>query len=180
MPGAHYVRRRRLVELLDELVNEPLTLVVAPAGAGKTSLLAGWWVESTLPISWLSVDESDRDAVQLWSGIVAALETLMPECGERALALLPGPRLVGRCRPPTLVDLDSRDHSPAVLVIDDVHLVDDDDAVAGSLALFVQRVPAWLHVVLASRRLPKLPLGPAPCSRPVGRGELRRAAVLAR
>jgi LuxR family maltose regulon positive regulatory protein len=157
LPASHYVRRLRLVELLDELVNEPLTVVVAPAGAGKTSLLAGWWVESTLPVAWLSVDDSDRDAVQLWSGVVAALETLTPECGERALALLRRRGSLDETVRQLLVDLDTGDHSPAVLVIDDVHLVDDEDAISGSLMLFVQHLPAWLHVVLASRRVPKLP-----------------------
>jgi LuxR family maltose regulon positive regulatory protein len=158
VPGSHYVRRPRLLELLDELVDEPLTVVVAPAGAGKTSLLAGWAAESALPIAWLSVDDADRDGVQLWSEVVAALETLTPECGDRALVLLRRAGRLDEAVAQLLVDLDARQHSPAVLVIDDVHLVDEDDAVAGSLALFVRHLPVWLRVVLASRRVPKLPL----------------------
>src|SRR3954470_2348722 len=70
---AHFVRRQRLDDLLDDLVTAPLTLVVAPAGAGKTQLLAGWIAESRANHAWLSLDEGDWDGVQLWSGIIAAL-----------------------------------------------------------------------------------------------------------
>ena len=63
----HYVRRSRLLDLFDEVVRNRLTLVVAPAGTGKTSLVAGWVAESSTPTAWLSLDDTDRDGVQFWS-----------------------------------------------------------------------------------------------------------------
>jgi len=74
----HYVRRQRLLRLLDEAVEAPLTLVVAPAGVGKTVLLAGWAAETGAATGWLSLDESDCDPSQLWSGVIAALDRLAP------------------------------------------------------------------------------------------------------
>jgi LuxR family maltose regulon positive regulatory protein len=164
---AHYVRRPRLLQLLDEAVGGPLTLVVAPAGVGKTVLVSSWVAESTVPAAWLSLNEADREGRQLWSGVIAALETLWPRCGDAALTLLRRPGPIAGVVGQLLDDLDSEADSRGVLVIDDLHLVDDDDAVA-SLALFLRHLPTWLHVILLSRREPNLPL-----DRLQGRGQLR-------
>ncbi len=155
--GRNHVRRARLIELLDEAVTQPLTIVVAPAGAGKTSLLAGWAAESAMPTAWLALDEADRDGVQLWSDVVTALGTLAsgldpaPARVRRAAALSDAVgQLVG--------DLEQQARPPTALVIDDLHLVDDDESIAASLAFFVQHQPEWLRLVLVSRRTPKLQL----------------------
>jgi LuxR family transcriptional regulator, maltose regulon positive regulatory protein len=163
----HHVRRPRLLRLLDEAVSAPLTLVVAPAGVGKTVLVASWAAETAEPTAWLSLDEADREGRQLWSGVIAALETLRPGCGAAALTLLrrPGP-LTGVVHQ-LLDDLESGADSSRVLVIDDLHLVDDDDDAVASLALFLQHLPTWLHLVVLSRREPKLPV-----DRLQGRGQL--------
>jgi LuxR family maltose regulon positive regulatory protein len=159
LTGEHYVRRPRLLDLVDDIVRAPLTLVVAPAGSGKTSLLAGWTAETPTPTAWLSLDETDRDEIQLWTGVIAALETVAPGCGQQALADLrrPGRRdeAVGRL----LVDLDEAPRSSAVLIVDDFHAVDAEPAVVTSMARFLDHLPEWLHVVLVSRRDPILPLG---------------------
>ncbi|WP_116948963.1 helix-turn-helix transcriptional regulator [Jiangella endophytica] len=156
----HYVRRVRLIALMDDAVRAPLTVVVAPAGAGKTSLLAGWADESALPTAWLSLDESDRDGAQLWTGLVAAIETLSPGCGEHATPLLRRPDTLAEGVRRLLDDLDAgpADRPPAVLVVDDLHLVHDDRLTAETLALFVQHLPSWLRLVLISRRDPPLPM----------------------
>ena len=156
--GDHYVRRRRLFDLIDEAVLAPLTLVVAPAGSGKTSLLTGWIEETSTRSAWLSLDETDRDSIQLWSGLIAALESIAPGCGQQALAMIRRPGERGEYVDQLLVDLDAEAVSPAVLVVDDFHLVDDDPAVAASVARFVTHLPAWLHVVLMSRRDPAVPV----------------------
>ena len=62
----------------------PLTLVVAPAGSGKTQLLANWVSTTRVPTAWLSLEEMDDDPVELWTGVIAALEQLAPECGRVA------------------------------------------------------------------------------------------------
>src|SRR5918995_3558301 len=91
----HHVRRLRLLQLVDDAVRAPLTVVAAPAGSGKTALLSGWAAESATPAAWLSLDETDRDPVQFWSGMIAAVETLMPGSGGRARRLLPRPDAPG-------------------------------------------------------------------------------------
>ncbi|WP_421741606.1 LuxR C-terminal-related transcriptional regulator [Cellulomonas sp.] len=155
---ARYLRRPRLVELLDQATSAPITVVVAPAGSGKTSLLADWISSAAVPTAWVSVDETDRDGGQLWAGVTVAL-------GELVDGLTTGVR--GARRPGTpaaavavlLSGLEHADHpDSAVLIIDDVHLVDDDEGTVRSMALFLTSVPAWLHVVLLSRRTPKLPI----------------------
>ncbi len=72
----HYIHRQRLVDLFDEVVTNRVTLVVAPAGTGKTSLVAGWVAESSTPTAWLSLDDTDCDGVQFWSAVIAALESV--------------------------------------------------------------------------------------------------------
>jgi LuxR family maltose regulon positive regulatory protein len=157
-PAAHYVRRPRLLDLLDGAAEAPLTLVVAPAGAGKTSLVAGWAIEATTPTGWLSLDERDRDAAQVWRGIVAALETVAPGCGDRALTALRGPDTVARAVAVLLDDLVDQTPARSVLVLDDLHVVDEDAVVAESLAMFVAHLPAWLRLIAVSRRDLPLPL----------------------
>ena len=152
------MRRARLLDLFDEVVRMPLTLVVAPAGTGKTSLVAGWVAESSTPAAWLSLDETDRDAVQFWSDVIAALDTLAPGCGDRALALLRPSTTRSGAVDELIADLEAEDRRPAVLVVDDFHLVDADDFVRESVSRFVRHLPKWLHVVLLSRREPDLPI----------------------
>lgn len=155
---AYLVDRPRLHALLDEAVAAPLTLVVAPAGSGKTSLLRSWATASTLPHAWLSLDETDRDPVQLWRGVLAALEGIAPGCAAGCVDLLRLPGGVPEAVGALLDDLERRDDDDAVLVLDDLQLVDEEEAVASSLALFIQHLPSWLHVVIASRRAARLPV----------------------
>ncbi len=158
-PEAHYVYRPRLFELLDELVVEPLTLVVAPAGTGKTTLLSGWGKRTTTLSAWLSLDEADTDPVQFWSGVIAALETSAPGCTGRSRGFLRGRDGVSGAVAKLLIELEASDGPDVVLIIDDLHLVDDEGTISRSLAQFVTHLPRWLHVALLSRRQPQLPLG---------------------
>ena len=91
----HYVKRSRLLRLLDETVTCPLTLVVAPAGVGKTTLLAGWASEREADTGWLSLDESDQDPSQFWAGVIAAIERLAPGCTGVSMARLQRAGLLG-------------------------------------------------------------------------------------
>ena len=154
----HYIRRQRLFELVDDVVTAPLTVVVAPAGSGKSLLLAGWMEESTIAASWLSLDEGDRDATRLWTGLIAALEVLAPGCGDEALLMLRRHAALPDVVEQLLDQLLARSCSPSVIVLDDVHLVDDDDEVATSLGMFLHHLPPWLHVVALSRRDPVIPI----------------------
>src|SRR4051794_40571327 len=156
----HYVRRGRLLALVDDVTVAPFTLVIAPAGAGKTSLLAGWMGESpkatAATTAWLSLDEADRDAGQFWSDFIAAVGTIVPGYGAsivtRLRRLAPGVEIAEE-----LLDALPESSSTAFVVVDDLHLV-DDDVVGPSLALLAQHLPPWLHLIGLSRRDPNMPL----------------------
>ncbi len=155
----HHVRRPRLVDLLAEAGNQT-TLVVAPAGTGKTSLVAGWAAESSTPTAWVSLRDigSHTDGVRFWSAVIASLDTVAPGRGDRALATLECPSSRASAVDQLIDDLDVERRPPAVLVIDDFHRVDADELVARSVPRFVRNLPEWLRVVLVSRREPALPI----------------------
>ena len=106
----------------------------------------------------MSLDDTDRDGVQFWSHVIAALDTLAPGCGDRALAMLRRPGSRAGAVDQLIADLEAEVRPPAVLVIDDFHLVDGDEFVVESVSRFVRNLPAWLRVVLMSRREPRLPI----------------------
>ncbi|TDE92604.1 hypothetical protein EXU48_13750 [Occultella glacieicola] len=155
---SYLVHRQRLYALLDESVTSPVTLVVAPAGSGKTALLAGWMAQSPLPCAWVSLEEADRDPVQMWRAVAAALDSLAPGCATLAARRLRRGGHFLEAVGELLDDLEARTYTLKVLVIDDVHLIDGDDEAAESMAIFLQHLPEWLHVVIASRRSPRLPV----------------------
>ena len=72
------------------MTSRPLTLVIAPAGSGKTQLLSNWVAITPAPIAWLSLEETDDDATALWTAVVAALEPLVPGIGGSVRDLLRG------------------------------------------------------------------------------------------
>lgn len=162
----HYVRRPRLIRLLDQVSCVPLTLVVAPAGSGKTTLLVDFCDASPVPTAWISLDETDRDGVQLWAAVATALAGLVAGLEVSASSLdrqgTPAEAMV------TLLAALGSEHPPSVrLVLDDLHLVEEDEAVMASLSRFLRSMPDWLHVVLLSRRRPRLHI-----DRLRGRGQL--------
>jgi LuxR family maltose regulon positive regulatory protein len=137
-----------------------LTLVSAPAGFGKTTLLAEWLdtVAQTRSVAWLSLDPGDDDPVTFWTYVLAALQRALPGVAASALALLQSPQ-----PPPTqtlltalLNDL-TRVSNETVLVLDDYHVI-NAPAVNEGIAFLVDHLPPRLHVVLATRADPVLPL----------------------
>ncbi|PRZ03217.1 ATP/maltotriose-dependent transcriptional regulator MalT [Isoptericola sp. CG 20/1183] len=158
-PGANPTRlvsRPHLVRRFDAAVQSPLALVVAPAGYGKTSLLRDWAGRTHLPHGWLSVDESDHDPVQLWWGVLAALEGIAPGCTEPAAGLMQRRTLLDAVSV-LLDDLEARPYGPRVLLLDGLEVVDQQRLTA-SLTSFVEHLPPWLHLVIASRCTPPLPV----------------------
>ena len=157
--GAQLVHRAALLETLSAGRSRKLTVMSAPAGWGKTTVLAQWALAAgeAQRFGWLSLDSSDNDPVWFWMYVVAALQKVSPGVGIRAVELLAmGADPTQVVLPTLLNDLDTI-ASPMVLILDDYHLV-VSRAVHEQLAFFISRLPANLHLVLATRSDPLLPL----------------------
>lgn len=154
-----HILRGRLLQTLDERPGRKLTLVAAPPGFGKSTLLAEWASSHEGRIAWLSVDESDNDPARFVSYLIAAIRRSEGDVGEAALASLrsPGADLTGTTLPLLLNDLARLDHD-LVLVIEDYHLVTAPD-VHRALAYLIERSPSTFRLVLSTRADPPLPLG---------------------
>jgi LuxR family transcriptional regulator, maltose regulon positive regulatory protein len=155
------VPRPRLAERLDEGRGRGLVLVCAPAGYGKTVLLADWVRRSRRPAAWLSLDAGDNDPARLWRHTVAALDRLRPGISERMGSLLGPPP------PPSFEPLvtalinevaDQPDADEALLlVLDDYHVI-SSQVVHESLGFLLEHRPPGLHLALTSRSDPPLAL----------------------
>jgi LuxR family maltose regulon positive regulatory protein len=153
------VHRGTLLDALSAGRRRKLTLLSAPAGWGKTTLLAQWALGAgeDQRLGWLSLDRSDNDPVWFWMYVVAALQKVSPGVGTRAVELLAmGADPVQVVLPTLLNDLDTIT-GPMVLIVDDYHLV-VNRAVHEQVAFVIGRMPANLHLVLATRSDPMLPL----------------------
>jgi LuxR family maltose regulon positive regulatory protein len=157
-PTPGYLPRERLTDQLAEGTARDLTLVCAPAGFGKTSLVGEWARRSHRPVAWLSLDEGDNDPARLWRYFAAALDPLCDGVAEQVGALLRGPQPASLETMVTAVINAVADRPDRLaLVLDDLHLV-EAPPVHHSLRLLVDRLPAQLQLVLASRVEPPLPL----------------------
>jgi LuxR family maltose regulon positive regulatory protein len=156
---AGLVRRDRLARRIDRRSLPALALVSAPAGFGKTTLVAEWLADdpSAGPVAWLSLDKRDSDPATYWSYVVAALRKLEPNVGADALATLHAtPNSFDAAVASLLNDLSALD-TDVVLVLDDYHLI-ESLAVQESMQLLLEHQPAQLHLVVASRADPPWPL----------------------
>ena len=174
-PG--FVARPRLTDGLDEGLACGLALVCAPAGFGKTALLAGWARRGRRPVAWLSLDPGDNDPARFWRHVIAALGRVRPGTAEQIAPLLgpPSPPAFEGLVTALINELAGQPGAgEMVLVLDDYHLI-DAQPVHASLGFLLEHRPAALRLVLASRADP--PLGLA---RLRGRGQLAelRAAEL--
>ena len=154
------VARPRLGERLAPATESALTLISAPAGFGKTTLLAEWLTtaeEDEISVAWLSLDERDNTPAVFWSYLVAALRVAEPSIGAGAVTLLEGPR------PPLEEALTSLlndiNDLPAeiVLVLDDYHLIEDSE-IHQQVVFLLEHRPPRLHLVISGRADPRLPL----------------------
>ncbi len=178
-PRPNLVHRPRLIEWLDAGLHGKLTLVSAPAGFGKTTLIGEWIDSCAQRVAWLSLDEEDSDPVRFLTYLVAALQTLDAAMGEGVLGALQSPQ-----PPPVTVLLTSLLNEMAtlpghcLLVLDDYHLLDAGGPVGAidqALTFLIEHLPPQLHLVITTREDPNFPL-----ARYRARGQLReiRAADL--
>ena len=153
----HFVRRQRLLALLDDLADYPVTAIVAPAGTGKTALASDWSRHTGSPGAWVTLDAADAGVAALWRSLLDALDVLAPGTVASANGhLRPGPNASALL---AHVPQSASGTPPRVLVIDAIDRLADADGAAGALlASFVENRPAWLRLMLLSRRRLPLPV----------------------
>jgi LuxR family maltose regulon positive regulatory protein len=164
------VPRRRLTQRLERGAAARLLIVSAPAGFGKTTLLTEWLTteQAGRRVAWLALDAGDNDSGSFWAYVVEALAKAAPGAGESARSLLdrPQPAPAETILTALLNDLSRRADQDIILVLDDYHVIGARD-VHDALAFLLDHSPPHLHVVIATRADPPLPL-----ARLRARGEL--------
>jgi len=154
------VLRPRLIEQLNEGLSShrKLTLISGSAGFSKTTLVSEWIADSGRPTAWLSLDEGDNDPACFLTYLVAALQTIAPNIGAGALAVLQSPQ------PPstesiltTLLNEITTIPDTFILVLDDYHVI-DANPVNQALTFLLEHLPPQIHLVIATREDPPLPL----------------------
>jgi LuxR family maltose regulon positive regulatory protein len=157
-PPAGLIPRPRLSARLAASAPRPLTLIAAPAGFGKTTLVSEWARQCELPIAWVSLDAADSDPARFWRYVIAALDGVHPGIGAGASAVLHAP---GPVPTPALLTalLNALAAAPGdlLLVLDDYHLIDAPQIHDG-MAFLLDHLPATLRLVIAGRGDPPLPL----------------------
>ncbi len=167
------VPRPRLIERLNAGLHRKLTLISAPAGFGKTTLVNVWLRSTDQPFAWIFLDEGDNDLIRFLNYLVAAFRQVDDGIGRAVQHLLEAPQL-----PPVealltelindIAAVSQGDHEgcPYVLVLDDYHLI-TAQPVHEAVSFLLERQPPQIHLVIVSRQDPPLPL-----SRLRGRGQI--------
>lgn len=161
-PRAKIVLRHNLIERLNEGLSSSrtprVTLISASAGFGKTTLASEWVASCGSPAAWLSLDEGDNDPVRFISYLIAALQTVKSGIGEDLLAALQSPQ------PPqieailtALLNEIAIIPDNFILILDDYHAI-DSQPVDQCLTFLVEYLPPQMHLVIATREDPQLPL----------------------
>jgi LuxR family transcriptional regulator, maltose regulon positive regulatory protein len=150
-PPLKVVTRSRLINRLNEGLSggRQLTLISAPAGFGKSTLVSEWILSCRRPVTWLSLDEGDNDPKRFLAYMIAALDKLAKNIGEGVLGLLDVPQ------PPTIESILTSLLNEIItipdnfiLVLDDYHVI-DNEAVDNALAFIVDHQPPQMHLVIA-------------------------------
>ncbi|MBI5966187.1 MAG: helix-turn-helix transcriptional regulator [Chloroflexi bacterium] len=157
-PRPGIVSRPRLFGRLSDILNRKLTLISAPAGFGKTTLVSEWVATCGKSVAWLSLDEGDNDPVRFISYLITALQTIQAGIGNGLLPALQSHQ------PPqiemvltTLLNEISVIPNQILLILDDYHVI-DSKLVDEALTFLIERLPPQMHLVIATREDPALPL----------------------
>ncbi|MBP7045966.1 MAG: helix-turn-helix transcriptional regulator [Chloroflexi bacterium] len=153
------VPRPHLIAKLNRGLHRKLTLISAPAGFGKTTLVSEWIADGKRPFAWLSLDKRDGDLSRFLTYLIAALQTHKPALGEKALAMLESPE-----PPPsesiltTLLNEIAAIPDEFALVLDDYHVLDAAPPIDQALTFLLEHLPPQMHLVITTREDPPLPL----------------------
>jgi LuxR family maltose regulon positive regulatory protein len=161
------VPREHLLARLDQVLACQVALVSAPAGFGKTTLVAAWAARCPTLVAWLSLEPADNDPARFLSYLVGALRRVHPVVGQSTQAMLQAPHLLPA--PALLLPLINElagGETHLVLVLDDYHLI-ETQGIHDALTHLIDHQPPTLHLVLATRADPPLPM-----ARLRGRGQL--------
>jgi len=171
LPRAKIILRPRLIERLNEGLSSgcKLTLISASAGFGKTTLVSEWIASCGKPVAWLSLDEGDNDSTRFLTYLIAALQTIMANIGEGVLGVLqsPQPPPIESILTALINEIAAIPDNPSTLplvagqrfifVLDDYHVI-DSKPVDEALTFLLEHLPPQMHLVIASREDPPLPL----------------------
>lgn len=152
------IHRPHLTMCLEEGRQRQLTLISAPAGFGKTTLVSEWIAGSGQPVAWLSLDVDDNDITRFLRYLVYSLQTVLINIGDGLLGMLEAPQ-----PPPpefvltTLLNEISSVSDHFFLILDDYHVI-DAKPVSDALAFLLEHLPQQMHLVIATREDPSLPL----------------------
>lgn len=169
---ARLVERPRLLALLDDGQGQKLTLLHAPAGFGKTTLVLQWMAHlkdqasvkpHLSPVAWFSLDRGDNDPIRFWSSLIRAYQAIQAHLGQTALAHLS--QIPRWPFPPVYFEmaltflLNDLEHSnvPLILVVEDYHLI-EDTRLHEMMTFFIEHLPAHMRLVILTRSEPPLPL----------------------
>ena len=152
------VKRDRCLEKLNQGLKGKLILISAAAGFGKTTVLSAWAQQTQLPVGWLALDERDNDSARFWTYIVAALQRAGETVGEATLSILKSAEASAFevFLTPLLNEL-SQLQTALILSLDDYHLI-TDPAIHSALTFFLEHLPPQVHLAIATRTDPPLPL----------------------
>jgi LuxR family maltose regulon positive regulatory protein len=156
------VHRPRLTHLINEGLARKLTLISAPAGFGKTTLLSEWIPTSQRPVGWLSLEDADNDPTRFWAYFLTALQLLQEDLVKDAQAFLhaEGQQTMAAQLEPfiTLLLNDISDYpTEFALVLDDYHQINNPTIHKG-ISFLIDHLPSKMHIILTSRADPPLPL----------------------
>jgi LuxR family maltose regulon positive regulatory protein len=157
-PRSTWVTRSRLDKLMDEGFARKLTLISAPAGFGKTTLLVDWVHQHKIPVAWFSVDKGDNDPLHFLTYVILGLQSLETDTGRAALTMLQSPQ-----PPPiesiliNLINDVARVPTDLALILDDYHFVDAKQ-IHDLIAFLLEHLPEQMHMIIATRSDPPLPL----------------------
>ncbi len=171
--GPGLVPRPHLVRQLGEGLHlgRRMTLISAPAGFGKTTLLSDWLQQTDRPAAWLSLDGGDNDLARFLVYLIAALQRVDPQIGQSAQAMLQAPRGASQPEPllTTLINDIAATTEPFILVLDDYHVI-EASSIHKAMSFLLDHLPPserGMHLVMATRADPPLPL-----ARLRGRGQM--------